>query len=114
MKNIIISASIIVLSLTFAPQSNASSIAQSLCEFVNVDNKVRLRSFLKANKLKVRNVFNSTSCNGQNLLEFAAQRNATETGTMIIRKLSKTIVKNNLAVLSSTSLSSVAEQRVNG
>ncbi|MDG1750217.1 MAG: DUF3718 domain-containing protein [Thalassotalea sp.] len=84
MKSIIAVITFATLSLSFAPQAEASNIAQSLCDYVNVDNKSKLRSYLKSNKLKIRNVFDSISCNGKNLLEFAAAQNSIETGAMII------------------------------
>ncbi len=114
MKNIIAVATIISLSASFVPKTEASSIAQNLCEYVNVDNKSKLRSYLKTNRLKIRNVFDGIQCNGQNLLAFAASRNATETGAMMIGKLSKKVVETNLTVLANSELASVAQKRVNG
>ena len=112
MKNIIAIVTFTTLSLSFAPASNASNIAQNLCEYVNADNKSKLRSYLKSNKLKIRTVFDGISCNGQNLLEFAAANNATETGAMMIGKVSKKVVEQNMAVLSSTGLAAIAEKRI--
>lgn len=112
MKSIIAVITFATLSLSYTPQVEASSIAQNLCDYVNVDNKSKLRSFLKSNKLKIRNVFDSVSCNGKNLLEFAAEKNSTATGSMIIGKLSKKVVSSNLATIASTELAVIAEQRV--
>ncbi|MEW6990928.1 DUF3718 domain-containing protein [Colwelliaceae bacterium 6441] len=113
MKSIIAVITFVTLSTTFTPQAVASNIAQSLCDYVSVDNKSKLRSYLKSNKIKIRNVFDGVTCNGKNLLEFAAERNATETGTMIIGKLSKKVVEGNLASISSSKLAAIAEERVN-
>ncbi|MDO6446831.1 DUF3718 domain-containing protein [Colwellia sp. 1_MG-2023] len=112
MKSIIAAITFATLSLSYTPQAEASNIAQNLCDYVNVDNKSKLRSYLKSNKLKIRNVFDSISCNGQNLLEFAAAKNSTETGSMIIGKLSKKVVSSNLASIASTELALIAEKRV--
>lgn len=114
MKNTIAVITITVLSLSFSSKSEASNVAQSLCEYVNVDNKSKLRSYLKSNKLKIRNIFDSIACNGKNLLEFAAANNATATGTMMIGKLSKKLVEQHLSTLSNTSLAAAAEKRLNG
>ena len=112
MKTIIAMITFASLSLTFAPSVQASNVAKNLCEYVSVDNKSKLRTFLKSNKLKIRNVFEGVSCNGKNLLEFAAEKNAIKTGSMIIGKLSKKVVKANLVSISSTNLSVIAEKRV--
>lgn len=113
MKNIIAVITFATLSISFAPQSEASNVAQSLCEYVNADNKSKLRSFLKSNKIKIRKVFDGISCNGKNLLEFAAAQNATVTGSMIIGKLSKKVVAKNLEAIASSELAVIAEKRVN-
>ena len=116
MKKLLI-ASITALTVTattsfIAPQAQAADVAQSLCEYVGADDKKRMRSFLKSNKLKIRNVFSGIQCNGKNLLEFAAARGSVKTGKLIINKLPKKTVSAQLAVLSSTALADVANQRV--
>ena len=117
MKKLLIASTITVLTLTSVvstPQAQAANIAQSICEYVAADDKKRMRSFLKTNKLKIRRIFDGIQCNGKNLLEFAAARNASETGAMMIGKLSKKIIAKNLPVLSSSNLASIAQKRVNG
>jgi len=113
MKNIIIVTALTTFAL-FCPKTEASNVAESLCEYVNADNKGKLRSYLKTNKLKIRQVFDGVSCNGQNLLEFAATKNSTKTGSMMIGKLPKKVVAANLTTLASTSLATAADKRVNG
>ncbi|MCO4799849.1 MAG: DUF3718 domain-containing protein [Colwelliaceae bacterium] len=112
MKSIIAVITFSLLSVTFAPKAEASNVAQNLCDYVSHDNKSKLRSYLKSNKLKIRKVFGGVSCNGKNLLEFAAERNATKTGAMIIGKLSKKVVASNLVSISSSELALIAEKRV--
>jgi hypothetical protein len=115
MKNLLILPIFITaLSITFTPSVSASggtSIAKSLCEYVAADDKKRLRSFLKANKLKIRNVFKITQCNGMNLLAFAENNSSLKTGALIINKLPKKVVSANLAVIKTTLLD-VANKRV--
>jgi hypothetical protein len=56
MKKLLIASTITVLTLTSVvstPQAQASNIAQSICEYIAADDKKRMRSFLKTNKLRV-------------------------------------------------------------
>ena len=101
MKNVILIPVVAALAVSFAPVSQAN-VAQNLCEYVSVDDKKRLRSFLKSNKLKIRNIFSGVQCNGENLLAFAASKNAVKTGSMIISKLPKKVVASNKASLGAT------------
>ena len=89
MKKLLLASTITVLTLTsvFMPTAQAANIAQSLCEYVAADDKKRMRSFLKSNKLKIRSVFKGIQCNGQNLLEFAAASGSINTGSLMISKL---------------------------
>jgi uncharacterized protein DUF3718 len=114
MKKFLLVPAIAVLSFSVTPVATASNLAQSLCEYVSVDDKKRLRSFLKSNKLKIRNVFDGVQCNGQNLLEFASANNAIDTGSLMINKLSKNTVKSHIASITASELAVVANERVNG
>ena len=117
MKKLLI-ASITALTVTsltsfVAPKAHAADVAQSLCEYVAADDKKRMRSFLKTNKVKIRSVFDGIQCNGQNLLEFAATRGSVKTGSLMISKLPKKTVSANLALLTGNkSLTSAANERV--
>lgn len=114
MKNLSVIAIIAVLSASFTPVASASNIAQNLCEYVSVDDKKRLRSFLKSNKLKIRSVFDGVQCNGQNLLAFASSTNAVATGELMIKKLAKKTVESSLASITNSQLADIANKRVNG
>ncbi len=100
---------------SYTPPVFAANIALSICEYVSVNNKKRLRSFLKSNRLKIRKIFKDISCNGQNLLIFAASSKSIETGEMIIGKLSKKIITKNLDELGkySDQLAAAAKKRIN-
>ena len=78
------------------------------------DDKKRMRSFLKSNKLKIRNVFDGIQCNGQNLVAFAGKNNAIKTGTLMLGKLPKAKVEGILATINSAELTVVAQKRING
>jgi len=100
MKKLLLASTIIALTITSivsVPQAHASNIAQSVCDYVAADDKKRMRSFLKSNKLKIRNIFSGVQCNGQNLLAFAADKSSVKTGTLIINKLPKKVISANLA-----------------
>ncbi|WP_448211220.1 DUF3718 domain-containing protein [Colwellia sp. MEBiC06753] len=117
MKKLLLASTITALTLTSVvtvPQAHANNIAQSVCEYVAADDKKRMRSFLKSNKLKIRGIFDSIQCNGKNLLEFAAAQNSVETGELMIKKLSKSVVSANLASLQTGSqpLADAANARV--
>ena len=102
MKKLLIVLTITFLTLTSAvttPKANAANIAQSICEYVATDDKKRMRSFLKTNKLKIRRIFDGIQCNGKNLLEFAAVSGSIKTGSLMISKLPKKIVSKNLPLL---------------
>jgi len=117
MKKLLLASTITALTLTSvftSTQVNANNIAQSVCEYVAADDKKRMRSFLKSNKLKIRSIFDGIQCNGKNLLEFAVAQNSVKTGELIIKKLSKKVVSENLTSLQAGSqpLVDAANKRV--
>lgn len=96
MKKLLV-ASLIATAFAMTPTVHAADSASlRICEYVSVNDKKRLRSFLKSHKLKIRNVFKGIRCNGQNLLIFAATSNALDVGELLIGKLSKKIAAANL------------------
>lgn len=115
MKKVLLSALVMsaTLAITSAPVQ-ANNIAQNLCNYVAADDKSRLRFFLKQNKLKIRTVYKGLECNGKDLLNFASSRSSLKTGLLIIAKLSKKSVKENMGSLKNPELVAAAEKRVNG
>lgn len=116
MKNLLVVtfiAAFSLLSTVTAPKVFAADVAQTLCDYVAVDDKQRLRSYLKTNKLKIRSVFKGVQCNGMNLIAFASSQNANETGALMISKLPKQIVADLISSITSAELASLAEKRVN-
>jgi len=105
---------LIVLAFSYTPPSFSANLSLTVCEYIAANDKRRLRSFLKSNKLKIRKIFKGIRCNGKNLLLFAAKSNAVETGEMIIGKLSKKIIKKNLEELTKLSapLTTAANKRI--
>ncbi len=100
MKKIILLSAVIAASLLTTTSANANNMTLRICEYVQANDKSRLRSFLKQNKLKIRNIYDGLECNGDNLLIFSAKSNALEVGEFIIGKLPAKNVKpeiDNLA-----------------
>jgi hypothetical protein len=109
-------AALLLTSVISLPQASATNIARSICEYVAADDKRRMRSFLRTNRLKIRNIFSDIKCNGSNLLVFAAKQGSIETGTLMISKLPKGVVEENLALIQSgpQPLIDKANERVGG
>jgi hypothetical protein len=114
MKNILLAITFIFLATTYSQNAQATNVATKLCEYVSIDDKSRFRSFLKTNKLKIRNVFDGIQCNGQNLVAFAGKNNSIKTGTLMLGKLPKAKVEGILATINSAELTVVAQKRING
>lgn len=115
MKKFLLASSIIAASFIALPAAQASdSTAKRICEYISVDDKTRLRSFLKQNKLKIRNIYKGLTCNGDNLLVFAARSKALDSGEFIIGKVSKKIVAENIEAIEkySAHLAEDAKDRV--
>lgn len=96
MKKVLLTASLLTLSAAITPIAHADDISLRLCEYVQANDKNRLRAFLKQNKLKIRNFYDDLTCNGDNLLIFAAKSNAIEVGKFIIGNLPVKKVKDEL------------------
>lgn len=117
MKNTIITLFTLLALSNVSGNAQASSnndVAQNLCSYVSADDKKRLRSFLKSNKLKLRGIFSSVQCNGTNLLEFASNNNSVKTGSLIVGKLSKNVLANVLPSINNAEISAKANARLNG
>ncbi len=114
MKKLFLVITFIFLATTYSKATQAQNLAKSLCEYVSVDDKSRLRSFLKSNKLKIRKIFDDVQCNGQNLVAFAGTNNAIKTGTLMLGKLPKARVEELLATITSPVLAAAAKERING
>jgi hypothetical protein len=117
MKNNItgLTSIIILLLITqlYSPQVSASDAAKNICEYVAANDKKRLRSLLKTQRIKIRSIFGDVTCNGKNLLMFAAISNADEVGEMIIKKLPKKTLRSLIDELTTTSptLGALAKKR---
>lgn len=115
MKLMLCAALVMLMTLVYVPVVQGFNTAQNICEYIAVDDKGRLRKLLKANRLKLRNVFKDTRCNNDNLLVFSAKNNANEIGQLLIKKLPKSVIENELPSLAelSPTLVEVAKARIN-
>ena len=99
--------------LVVPTESEAYNLSQSICEFIAADDKKRLRKLQKTNKFKFRKIFKSVRCNNDNILIFAARRNANDVGELLIKKLPKKIIAENMGELEglSATLAEIAKKR---
>jgi hypothetical protein len=100
MKKFLLITSLLATTAVMAPTAQADNLSLRICEYVQANDKNRLRSFLKQNKLKIRKIYDGLECNGDNVLVFAAKSNSLEVGEFIIGKLPAKKVKpevDNLA-----------------
>lgn len=113
MKKILLIASLLATSIVIAPTAQADDLSLRICEYVQANDKNRLRAFLKQNKLKIRNIYDGLACNSDNLLIFAARSNSLEVGEFLISKLPAKKVKDEIDNLSkhSAHLSEKAKER---
>jgi len=88
MKKIIQISLVCAVLSPFAPVAEANdSMSLRICEYVQANDKQRLRKYLKQQKVKLRSLFGKLQCNGDNLLVFAAKSQALDIGDYIIGKL---------------------------
>ena len=108
-KYVILGATSVFLSLPI----NADSLALSTCEYIAADDKKRLRSLLKQNRMKIKTLHKMVFCNNQTILIFADSRKAKEVGELIIKKLPKKVVTEALPLLTFDQLIAAANDRIN-
>jgi len=96
------------------PSAKAYNIALNICEYVAADDKKRLRKLLKTNHLKIRDLFSDITCDADNLLVFAAKRNANDVGDFIIKKVPKSVLETELSSIEpiSTNLAELIKTRI--
>ena len=74
-------------------QANVSDALQNICTIVKADDKGELRKKMKLVqtdfKLKLKDYYPGISCGGNSLIRTAMLNNAVETGTLIVKKMSK-------------------------
>ncbi|QOL24509.1 DUF3718 domain-containing protein [Thalassotalea sp. LPB0316] len=115
MKQVFLTILIATFVLINAPKAQANDVSVRVCEYVKANDKKRLRSYLKDQKIKVKVIFESVGCDGDNILVFAAKNNSLEVGEFLIGKTPKSDVEASLDAIKAASahLGEVASKRVN-
>ena len=117
MKTFLLTSLVLTAVITYTPTTfaNQDSMSLRICEYVSINDKKRLRKYLKSSNVNVRTIFEKVQCNGENLLMFAATSNALDIGEYLIGKLSVKTVSENLAGITKNSahLAKVAKERIN-
>lgn len=74
-------------------QADVSEVLQNICTIVKADDKGELRKKMKRvesdYKLKLKDYYPGISCGGHSLIRTAMLNNAIETGTLMVKKMSK-------------------------
>ncbi|WP_339718921.1 DUF3718 domain-containing protein [uncultured Paraglaciecola sp.] len=74
-------------------QADVSEALQNICTIVKADDKGELRKKMKRVesdfKLKLKDYYAGISCGGNSLIRTAMLSNAVETGTLMVKKMSK-------------------------
>ncbi|MDP7593040.1 MAG: DUF3718 domain-containing protein [Litorilituus sp.] len=111
MKKVLLLTALLTTNSLFATSAQADNLSLRICEYVQANDKNRLRSFLKQNKIKIRNIYDGLQCNGDNLLIFSAKSKALEVGEFLISKLPAKKVKKQIDNLSKHSAHLAEEAR---
>ena len=116
MKTTLLTSLVLATAFSYTPQSMAfdENMSLRICEYVAINDKKRLRKYLKSNNITIRSIFDNIQCNGENLLTFSATSNALDVGEYLIGKLPVKTVNDNLAVIKKNSahLEKVANDRI--
>ncbi len=115
MIKITLLASLVTATLLTIPSAKADTLSLRVCEYVQANDKNRLRSYLKQKKLKVRSIYKGFLCNDSTLLVFAAKSKALEVGEFLIGKLPAKMVAAEIEDITkySAHLGEEARDRVN-
>ena len=104
-----------VLIFAGAPEVKADdTMSLRICEYVQANDKQRLRKFLKTQNLNIRSIYKDLRCNQDNLLVFAAKAKALDVGDFIIGKLPSKDVAMEIDAITTHSphLAEMAKKRV--
>ncbi|WP_076407438.1 DUF3718 domain-containing protein [Shewanella sp. UCD-KL12] len=69
-------------------QANSDQLAANICNYVQTDDKNRLRKKLKENRVKLRNIYSGVTCGGDSLLRTAMKSGSDKVGTFVAKRLS--------------------------
>jgi hypothetical protein len=81
-------AVLIAASSVSAPvHANADQLVANICDYVKSNDKNRLRKKLKENRVKLRAIYSSISCDGISLLRTAYVAKADDAGEFVAKQL---------------------------
>ncbi|USD37942.1 MULTISPECIES: DUF3718 domain-containing protein [Ferrimonas] len=84
----------LALSLAWvAPVQANDQLIANICQYVQADNKSRLRKKLKESRIKVRTIYDGIKCNGESMIRSAMTNNADGVGVFLVKKLSAAQLK---------------------
>lgn len=105
-------AAIIAASSYTLPAHANNQLAANICNYVQADDKNRLRKKLKENRVKLRNIYSSISCGGDSLLRTAFKSGSDKVGTFVAKRLS--VSELQAAEADGTSISAWADANGHG
>lgn len=95
LKVSILAASVTVAAPSFAADDISAALA-NICTIVKTNDKGALRSKMKRVEAdfgtKLRDIYDGVSCGGESLIRTAMLNEAVDTGTFMIKKMSKSIL----------------------
>ncbi|MCL1125187.1 DUF3718 domain-containing protein [Shewanella surugensis] len=119
-------ALIIASSFSVPVHADPQQLVANICNYVQSDDKNRLRKKLKENRLKLRNIYSAISCDGQSLLRTALDSKSDSIGTFVAKRLSvkelKSVEADGKTIVdwaktkgyASSAITSVIEARIAG
>ncbi|WP_448550344.1 DUF3718 domain-containing protein [Thalassotalea fusca] len=96
MKKALLVGSLMLSALNVSTAYADDSMSLRICEYIQANDKQRLRNFLKQKKVKIRNIYQDLLCNNDNILVFAAKSNSLDVGEFIIGKLPSKYVASEI------------------
>lgn len=69
--------------------AGGDQLIATICNYVDANDKSRLRKQLKEGRLKLKNIYSKVSCNGNSLLRAAMMSDSNKVGEFIVKKLPK-------------------------
>ncbi|MCL1058531.1 DUF3718 domain-containing protein [Shewanella gelidimarina] len=75
------------ISISTPALANQDQLAANICNYVVSDDKNRLRKKLKESRVKLRNIYDGVSCNGDSLLRVAMKNGSNAVGTFVTKRL---------------------------
>ncbi|MCK8043867.1 MULTISPECIES: DUF3718 domain-containing protein [Shewanella] len=75
------------ISISSTATANQDQLAANICNYVQADDKNRLRKKLKESRVKLRNIYSGVSCNGDSLLRTALKSGSNKVGTFVAKRL---------------------------